>query len=135
MSPTNVFLAYDHSKNEFSEIKDPITDEKIVEWIVKREELYSGEYIDNYPDILFELKEDFGAGIMTPAELFDKSMSHNIAPGCHKQHHATFLISDANNKRLSKNNMKLMDVTPTILDILGIDWQRFDFDGESIFGN
>ena len=31
MSPTNVFLAYDHSKNEFSEIKDQIKFQKIME--------------------------------------------------------------------------------------------------------
>lgn len=28
----------------------------------------------------------------------------------------------------------LMDVAPTILDLLGIDWRRYDFDGRSIFG-
>ena len=118
---------------EFYEIRDPITNEKIVKWIYKREEIYSGEYIDRYPDILFELNEDYGAGTATPAELFGKSLSHNIAPGCHKQHHATFLISGIGDRKVIKNNMTLMDVTPTILDFLGIDWQRFDFDGKSIF--
>lgn len=119
--------------SEFSEINDPITNEKIVKWICKREEIYSGEYIDRYPDILFELKEYYGAGATTPAPFFDKSLTHNIAPGCHKQHHATFLISGVSDKKVVKNNMTLMDVAPTILDLLDIEWTRYDFDGKSIF--
>lgn len=117
---------------ELLQIRDPITDEKIFNWVCKREMLYSGEYIDRYPDILFELRDNYGAGINVPAKLFDKSISHNIAPGCHKQHHATFLISGFRDRVLSKNNMTLMDVAPTVLDILEI-YGEFEFDGESIF--
>lgn len=113
-------------------VKDPLTGENIFNWICKREELYSGTYLDRYPDIVFELKGDFGAGTNTPADFFGKSLSHNIVPGCHKQHNATFLISDLKEKRIKKKNMDLMDVAPTILDILGIDCKEFDFDGESI---
>jgi predicted AlkP superfamily phosphohydrolase/phosphomutase len=130
----------DYEKNrdliikELSSIRDPITNELIMNWICKREQLYSGEYQGRYPDILFELRENYGAGITTPAELFDRSVSHNIAPGCHKQHQATFLISGINNRQLSRASMSLMDVCPTILDILGIRCE-FDFDGGSIFEN
>jgi predicted AlkP superfamily phosphohydrolase/phosphomutase len=133
----NIKMGYEELRNiiikEILQFNDPVTGENIVKWICKREELYEGEYIDRYPDIIFELRDDYGAGTTTPAQLFDKSLSHNIAPGCHKQHHSTFLISGVNNRILSKNDMNLMDVTPTILDLLGIDWENRNFDGKSIF--
>ena len=129
-------MEYEELRNsiikEFLKIEDPATGEEIVKWICKREELYSGEYSDSYPDILFELNEDYGAGATTPAPFLDKSLTHNIAPGCHKQHHATFLISGVSDKKVVKNNMTLMDVAPTILNLLGIEWKRFEFDGECI---
>jgi predicted AlkP superfamily phosphohydrolase/phosphomutase len=118
---------------ELSSVKDPITNEGVINWICKREQMYSGDYLYRYPDILFELKERYGAGITTPAEVFDKSLSHNLAPGCHKQHHASFLISNCDDVELRKKNMDLMDVAPTILDLLGINWRNHNFDGESIF--
>lgn len=118
---------------ELSHVKDPDSGEKVVKWICKREDLYSGEYIDSYPDILFEFNSAYGAGATTPAEIFGESLTHNIAPGCHKQHHATFLISDYGDRDVREQGMSLIDVTPTVLDLLGIEWKRFEFDGKSIF--
>ena len=119
--------------DEFLKITDPVSGKRIVRWVCRREELYSGEYIDRYPDILFELSDDYSAGTITPAQLFDKSVSHNIVPGYHKQHHATFLISGINGRNAIKKDMTLMDVAPTILGLLGIDWQKFGFDGTNVF--
>jgi predicted AlkP superfamily phosphohydrolase/phosphomutase len=117
-----------------SEVTDPDNGQKIVNWILKREDLYRGDYLGNYPDIVFELDDSYGAGIETPAHLFGKSLSHAIVPGCHKQHHATFLISGVDDRKIMKNHMNLMDVSPTILDLLGIDSGNYNFDGSSIFG-
>lgn len=114
------------------EIEDPVSKEKIVKWVRKREDLYSGVYNNTYPDILFEFNEEFGAGSATPADLFDTSSSHNIAPGCHKQHHATFLFGNLS-KNCLKKQITLMDVTPTILTLLGICLENYEFDGENIF--
>ena len=118
---------------DFLEIRDPVARAPMFKWICRREDLYSGPYLDRYPDILFELREDYGAGNSIFVDLFGESLSHNIAPGCHKQHHAAFFISGIGNKKIIKKRMNLMDVAPTILDLLDIDWRRFDFDGRSIF--
>jgi predicted AlkP superfamily phosphohydrolase/phosphomutase len=118
---------------ELSGIKDPTTGEKIANWVCKREDLYSGEYIENYPDIVFDLKEDYGAGTSVPANLFDESLSHSIVPGCHKQHNATFLISENYEKK--EHNMTLIDFAPTVLGIIGVDTAKYEFDGKDIFRN
>jgi len=118
----------------FLKITDPKTGRSVAKWAAKREELYQGDYMKRYPDIVFELSSDYCAGTNVPAPIFGRSITHNIAPGYHKQHHAVFLVSNAK-RSVSKKDMNLMDVTPTILDLLDIDWRRYNFDGSSIFGN
>jgi len=129
---------YERSRDSIIEallkIMDPKTGQRVADWAMKREELYEGDYITHYPDIIFELSPGYSAGMKVPAPLFDTSITHSISPGYHKQHHAVFLISNAK-RSVSKKDMNLMDVTPTILDLLDIDWRRYDFDGQSIFGN
>jgi predicted AlkP superfamily phosphohydrolase/phosphomutase len=115
-------------------ITDPGTGERVAKWAVKREELYEGAYIERYPDIVFELEDGYCAGMMTPAPMFGRSIMHNLSPGYHKQHHAVFLLSNVQERSISKKEATLTDVAPTILDLLSIDWRRYDFDGRSIFG-
>jgi predicted AlkP superfamily phosphohydrolase/phosphomutase len=113
-----------------SELEDPGTGNPLVEWVCKREELYSGSHIDLYPDVLFELKDGYGVywGIHTP--LIGTAYEHNLASGGHKKD-AIFLVSNAN-RELLRENITLMDIAPTILDVLGISGS-FHFDGRSIF--
>lgn len=117
--------------DDLSKIKDD-NGIKLFNWVSRPKDFYDGPFLNEYPEIIFELREDFGAGNSTPSKLYDKSSSHNIVPGCHKQHHASFLISEVN-RNLNKQNMNLMDFTPTLLDILGIDKINYQFDGSSIF--
>lgn len=122
--------------NLISEIKDPISSEKIVEWCCRREDLYSGEYILNYPDIVFKLKDHWGVGADLDCPIFSSSYSHKIYSGMHKMETPVFLINfpegNANIKKsIRKREMRLTDVSPTILDIIGVKGD-LAFDGESI---
>ena len=85
-----------------------------------------------YPDLLFELKEDFGVGWELHSDLFGRAYDHNVASGGHGKV-ATFLITGAE-KPMAKDDVRIIDAAPTILDLLGIDWRRFRFDGRSILG-
>lgn len=112
-------------------MRDPDDNQVVFRWLKNREDLYTGDKLEEYPDILFELRDDYGAGTSTPAPLFDTSISHKIVPGCHRQHNATFLISNIEGKKIGRNTMNLMDVTPTILHLLEADDGR-RLDGESV---
>ena len=118
---------------DLQNIRDPDNEEKVVKFVLKREDLYSGDYLENYPDIVFELNDAYGAGTEAPANLFGKSLLHSIVPGCHKQHHATFLMSGVDDRKVIKKSVDLMDVAPTILDLLDVEWRDCNFDGSSIF--
>lgn len=113
-------------------IKDPENGMPVFNWVRRREELYQGEYLTRYPDVIFELREDFGAGGAAPAPLFGRSVSHNIAPGAHKQHHATFFLGQIGDRKIKTANANLMDVAPTVLDLLDIDGTD-SMDGRSVF--
>ncbi|NIM04519.1 MAG: hypothetical protein GTN65_02620, partial [Armatimonadetes bacterium] len=96
----------------------------------RREELYSGPCISQFPDIVFQLKDGYGVywGIHTP--LFGKAYEHNLASGGHKKE-AVFLVSGTNRSPV-RNEMTLMDVAPTILDLLDANGE-LELDGGSIF--
>jgi len=106
------------------------TGERPVLWAMKREQVYEGPYLSKYPDILFELMPQYGVywGIYCP--LVGRAYEHNLAPGGHKKD-AVFLMSNCE-RQLARSTMSLMDVAPTILDLLGVRVEQ-SFDGSSIF--
>ena len=105
--------------NVLSDIKDPTTSENIVEWAIKREELYNGPNLSKYPDVIFKLRDDWGVGWEINGELFGKSLSHRIHSGNHRQKTAVFLMYGDDNINISRD-MTLMDVAPIVLDLLGV---------------
>jgi predicted AlkP superfamily phosphohydrolase/phosphomutase len=120
----------DNIINCLNKVEDPVTGEKIVNWALKKENLYEGEYLFKYPDILFQLDEKYGAGWGINVPLFSKSPSHNINPGSHKGESAVFLMYNCPNN-INKQFLSLMDIAPTVLDILGIEL-NLNIDGNSI---
>jgi len=119
--------------NLLSNITIPYSDEKVVDWICEREELYTGQYIYKYPDILFDLKDGYGAGWAIKVPIFSKTAAHKFYPGSHRGTTPIFYILNPADKVCTKQDITLMDIAPTILDLLDINWKEFDFDGESIF--
>lgn len=115
-----------------AEIKEPGTGEPLLKWICRREELYDGEYITKYPDIIFNLVDSYGAGWAIHDSWFTTAPSHNLVPGTHKADSATFLVSNLKHTEVARKDITLMDIAPTVLHLLDIKGD-FDFDGKSIF--
>ena len=112
------------------ELKTP-NGEPLMKWVKRREEFYPGEFTEEiYPDIVFELKEEYGVGWELYSDLFGKAYDHKVASGGHAKN-AVFLLKNVN-KRVHKTEITLMDIAPTVLDLLGI-MDDFEFDGRSIF--
>jgi predicted AlkP superfamily phosphohydrolase/phosphomutase len=98
----------------------------------KREQLREGDHRDEiYPDLLFELRSDFGVGWELHSDLFGKAYDHNVASGGHFKD-AVFLISGAH-KEVAQRDISILDTAPSVLDLLGVDWRSCRFDGRSIF--
>jgi predicted AlkP superfamily phosphohydrolase/phosphomutase len=113
------------------ELKTPQGDNAVV-CFKQRDELYQGDDSKEiYPDLLFELKSDFGVGWELHSDLFGKAYDHNVASGGHFKD-ATFLITGSR-KETIRADISILDTAPTVLDLLGLDWRQFRFDGRSIF--
>ena len=118
--------------NMISGVRNPENNDRIVKWIKKREALYSGKYLSKYPDILIQLREGYGIGQNVNSPLIGNMYTSSILPGSHKGDSPIFFIYNLDNEKNIRENITLMDVAPTVLDILGVKGE-FGFDGESIF--
>lgn len=122
--------------NKLRYIPHPETGENIVKWIMKREELYgrNGKYIEKYPDIIIQLKDGFGIGHKVNGPLITKKYTSNIVPGSHRGDTPILFIFNNSDRQMKimKNAVSLVDIAPTILDILGIEWKKYNMDGKSI---
>lgn len=103
-------LQYEEIRNKIilslSALNEPGSENKLFEFVKKREELYNGDFISKYPDIVFNLNNDFGAGWEANGNLFSTSSTHNIVPGSHKANSAVLLSLNVD-KLVTENNYML----------------------------
>lgn len=119
---------------ELRSLKSPTSDKLLFKLVCRREEMYMGDHIVKFPDILFELTDEYGAGWDVNASLFSKTYSHKLHVGTHKRDTGVFLVSAPNRIKNSIKEITCMDVAPTILHILGIEDTNL-FDGNCIIEN
>jgi predicted AlkP superfamily phosphohydrolase/phosphomutase len=113
------------------ELKTPQGDSAVF-CIKQRDALREGDHRDEiFPDLLFELQSDFGVGWELHSDLFGKAYDHNVASGGHFKD-ATFLITGTR-KETIRDDISILDTAPTVLDLLGLNWRNFRFDGRSMF--
>jgi len=118
-------------KERLLELKTPLGGNAVV-CFKQRDELREGDHRDEiYPDLLFELQSDFGVGWELHSDLFGKAYDHNVASGGHFKD-AVFLVTGTG-KEITRSDISILDTAPSVLDLLGLDWRRFRFDGRSIF--
>jgi predicted AlkP superfamily phosphohydrolase/phosphomutase len=94
---------------------------KFLKWVCRREDLYQGECIRKYPDVLFELDCEYGVGWDINKSLLTTSRTHALQPGGHKSDSAvliTYNTDPSDYKLLERGEMTLMDIAPLISKIL-----------------
>ena len=64
---------------------------KVVKWIVHREEIYQGKFINKYPDITFELYEEHGLGSSLYLPIASLNATHKKISGEHRRHGVFFI--------------------------------------------
>ncbi|PSP33299.1 hypothetical protein BRC64_03955 [Halobacteriales archaeon QH_10_67_22] len=114
-------------KEALAEMEGP-NGEPVADQVVTKEEAYRGDHDDIAPDLTvvpnhgFDLKSGFKGN----KEPFVEYGARN---GMHSFDNATLVIDDED-ARIS--DADLYDITPTILDLMDIDYDRGDFDGSSL---
>lgn len=100
----------------------------LVRWVRKREELYEGRYLENFPDLLFELQNDLavGDGVYTP--LLGSLPAHYFMSGSHRRHGVLLISGVPEGMHVVEIEAEpdVMDVTPTLLSLLDVAGARLD---------
>jgi predicted AlkP superfamily phosphohydrolase/phosphomutase len=99
-------------------LTDPVNNVKIVKEIYPRENVYHGMFADKFPDILFVLRDEYGVHW----SIYDKPIvpdyAHRMVSGGHRREGVFILFGHGRSP--SKQTADLVDITPTILDALGV---------------
>lgn len=112
---------------KLSALKDPKTGEYIVKAVYKKEEIYSGPYLDNAPDIVFLLKE--GYGLATLLDLSAPIIEEISSPfGTHHENGILLIYGPGIKNEYNIENAEIIDVVPTILHIFKLPIPN-DMDG------
>lgn len=102
-------------------LRDPKTGEAVVETVYRREELYSGDYFDEAPDIVFLPRrlEYFGFGEYEfGSHKIIEAMKRGIS-GTHRMNGIFMAYGAAVRKGVEIQNANLTDLAPTILHLMG----------------
>ena len=93
---------------------------KVVKWASKRESVYSGQYIQRLPDILFELDDEYGVGMDLYTPLITENYTHRKISGGHKKEAVLLVYSHNANIHMIKRPKSVMGLKDYILNILNI---------------
>ena len=115
---------------EISMIRDPHRGEKVVKWIARREDIDAGQHLDKYPDLVFELREDYGVSWTLHGDAVGINPSHKKVSGGHRREGVLMMVNTG--REVAVNNPDLTDIAPTIMDLLGLHLAEH-FNGASIF--
>jgi predicted AlkP superfamily phosphohydrolase/phosphomutase len=104
---------------ESKKLKNPKTDHELIRHIIKREEIYSGPCIDMAPDLLVVPMEIYSA--FGDFEFFSHSLiSPATQTGFHRMKGVFIIKGGPVRQRRILDSTNIVDVTPTILQVMAI---------------
>ena len=116
--------------DELKKLSHPITGEKVVKNCYKREELYDGIFLEKLPDIIFLLEDNFFHGRSCSGDIFTNIPSTKVKNERGVHHIDGIFLANGQvfNRGERINNIKIIDIAPTILYSMGIPIPK-DIDG------
>ncbi len=93
-------------------------DKNLFEWIVRTNTFYHGEYLNKYPEIIYQMDERWGGEWELGQNVFEKGgFMYMMSPGGHRWRSA---ILFTNNIKLNKTDYEMTDIYNIIMDELNI---------------
>jgi predicted AlkP superfamily phosphohydrolase/phosphomutase len=115
-----------------SELQDPETGVQLVECVLRREDVYSGPYLDYAPDLLVKLVEGYTgtSTVRNPALVVENPIKGRS--GQHRRN-GIWMLTGPGIKRGQRLDADIYDMAPTALHILGVPVPD-DVDGKVVEG-
>jgi len=122
---------YDRLRDEIAakllNLRDPDTGEAVIRHVYRREEIYSGAYVEEAPDLIldwdyaYDCRERVGTAHqgMFESEATYIPFADYKKTGVHRRH-GTFLMYGSPARPGCVEGARLMDIAPTLLHLLGI---------------
>jgi len=122
-------LLRDQIRNELLRLKDPTNGEAVVKEVLKKEEVYSGKYIDLVPDLVCRI-DNIECLDYIPSDSNENlfTIKNMRRSGTHAKDGIIFIKGDGIKRSHTINKASIIDLMPTILYILGIPIPE-DLDG------
>ena len=100
----------------------------VVKWASTREELYAGVFAPRYPDIVFELRSDYGVASDLFMPLVTADGAHRLISGGHTTQGVLLMehVPASFDVRDGIQEPTVMDVAPTVLQLLGLIGGKHD---------
>jgi len=112
---------------ELENLKNPKTEEKFFPKVYKKEELYSGPYINHAPDIVIDTEAYDPVGWFGYNKIYDDSP---VKSGSHRKN-GILIIWGKDVQHVSIEDAKITDVAPTILKLMSVEIPE-DMDGSPL---
>jgi hypothetical protein len=117
-------LTYEHVREnllvDLAQLR--VKDQLVIYWAKAREDVYAGKYIERYPDILFELRSDFGVDRRLYVPPVTQDPLHRIISGGLTMSGVLLLgnLAEGMDIRDGIREPSVEDVAPTILSMLDV---------------
>jgi predicted AlkP superfamily phosphohydrolase/phosphomutase len=119
---------------ELRTLKNPETNEPLIDRLWKKEEIYHGKFFDRMPDIIFSMANfSYASSSMfgfASRKIFSKPIT--LKSGEHRLEGILFLYGPNFKKNKKINDANIIDLAPTILKLFNID-KIFNSDNKRIF--
>ncbi|HZU71100.1 MAG TPA: alkaline phosphatase family protein [Ktedonobacteraceae bacterium] len=102
--------------------------QRIVNWVKTREDVYSGKFLERFPDILFELRSDFGVDTQLYVPLVTQEPLRRFISG-ERTMSGVLLLGNLPERARVRDDVREPsgeDVAPTILSLLDIASANLD---------
>ena len=110
----------DQIVREAGRLIDPRDDRPIVEMAIRREELYYGPCVDEFPDVILVLNPDYVVASSLAGSSLVEPHPHHHRPGEHRQDGIFIAAGPSILPQSELPNLNLLDVPPTILYAMGL---------------